>query len=363
MFDRLDEMEERLDEIDQLIQDPEKLQKMDDVGDLHRERGELEPVVSLYRKFKDVRDEVEDLREVVDGEDTDEEIVELAREELEELEKEKGELQHELEEKLLEQEEGEADKCIIEIRAGAGGDEAALFARDLFSMYRKYIDEKGWDMEIMEETRTDMDGVRTLTFSVEGSGAYSTFQFESGTHRVQRVPVTESGDRIHTSTCTVAVLPEPEDVEVELDESDIEFSAMRSSGPGGQNVNKVATKVRLEHKPSGMTVECQTEKSQHRNRELAMRLLRTRLHEQKRKEQQQRREEIRRNQIGSGERSEKIRTYNFQQNRVTDHRIEYTSHNLEAFLDGELDDHLDRLKKVNRQEKLEQMGSENGNSS
>ncbi len=358
MFDRLDEMEERLDEIDQLIQDPDKLQRIDDVGELHRERGELEPVVSLYRKFKETRNEVQDLLEVVEGDgDTEEEFVELAREELEDLQEQQEELRHELEEKLLEQEEGEADKCIIEIRAGAGGDEAALFARDLFKMYRKYIDDNGWDMEIMEETRTDMDGVRTVTFSVEGSKAYSTFQFESGTHRVQRVPVTESGDRIHTSTSTVAVLPEPEEVEVELDESDVEFSAMRSSGPGGQNVNKVATKVRLEHKPSGMTVECQTEKSQHRNRELAMRLLRTRLHEKKRKEQQKKREEMRRNQIGSGERSEKIRTYNFPQNRVTDHRIEYTTHNLEEFLDGEMDEHINRLKEVNRREKLEKMGS------
>jgi len=360
MFSKLDEMEERLEEIDEVLQDPDRMSRVEDVGGLHRERGQLEPVVSIYREYQELQEEIRELREVVEGDgEADPEFVALAEQELEELEEKGQELKTELENRLLEQQEKEADKCIVEIRAGAGGDEAALFARDLFTMYRKYAEERGWDIERIDESRTDMDGLRSITFSVDGPGAYSTFQFESGTHRVQRIPETESEDRIHTSTSTVAVLPEPEDVEVEIDESDVEFSAMRSSGPGGQNVNKVATKVRLEHRPSGLIVECQTEKSQHRNRELAMRLLRTRLHEKKKEEQQKKREEIRRNQIGSGERSEKIRTYNFPQNRITDHRIEYTTHDLETFLDGEMDDHLDRLKEVNRRKKLENL-SEDG---
>ncbi len=359
MFNKLDSMEERLEEIDEMLQDPDTMARVEDVGELHRERGQLEPLVTCYREYKEVREEMRDLKAMVeDDTDEDSELVALAEEELEELQERETELKTELEDRLLEQQEQEANKCIVEIRAGAGGDEAALFAQDLFSMYRRYAEEHGWDVEIIDESRTDMDGIRSITFSVEGPGAYATFQFESGTHRVQRVPETESGDRIHTSTSTVAVLPEPEDVEVELDESDVEFSAMRSSGPGGQNVNKVATKVRLEHKPTGLTVECQTEKSQHRNRELAMRLLRTRLHEKKKKEQQKKREEIRRNQIGSGERSEKIRTYNFPQNRITDHRIEHTTHNLEDFLDGEMDDHLEKLKEVNRRKKLENLSAD-----
>ncbi len=349
-----------MEEIDEILQDPDTLEKVADVGELHRERGRLEPIVEKYREFQEIESEIEELEDVVESEDEDSEIVELARSELEEYREKKEHLKRKLENRLLAEQEETVNKCIIEIRAGAGGDEAALFAADLFRMYRYLIDENGWDIEIMNESRTDQDGIRNMTFSVEGEEAYDTFQFESGTHRVQRVPETESGDRIHTSTATVAVLPEPKEVEVELNDEDIEFSAMRSSGPGGQNVNKVATKVRLEHKPTGVVVECQTEKSQHRNRELARRLLRTRIHQKKKEEQRKKREEMRRNQIGSGERSEKIRTYNFPQNRITDHRIEFTTHNLESFLEGNLDEHLEQLREKNRRKKLEKMGGEDG---
>lgn len=358
MFDKLDEYEERLEEIDSILQDPDKVNRMENVGKIHQERGAIQEIVAEYREYQEMQTEMEEAEELLEDGDADPELKELAEMEYSELQEQCQKKKKKLEDMLLDMEDREVEEsCIVEIRAGAGGEEASLFAADLFRMYRRFINDRGWDLEIMDATETDAGGYRNLTFSVEGEEAYLEMQFESGTHRVQRVPETESSGRIHTSTATVAVLPEPEEVDIELNEEDIEFSAMRASGPGGQNVNKVASKVRLVHTPTGMSVECQTEKSQHRNRKIAMRLLRTRLHQREKEKKQKERQEMRQNQIGTGERSEKIRTYNFPQNRVTDHRIELTTHNLEDFLEGELEEHLKELKEENRKKRLENLSS------
>lgn len=358
MEEKLQEYEERLEEIDGILQDPDKVNRIDDVGELHQERSQIEDIVEEYRAFKEMKSDLEEARSLMEDSDADAELQELAEQEHQELQ-EKCESQKETLEDLLlaQQDRNLEESCVVEIRAGAGGEEASLFVADLFEMYRRYINDHSWDMEIMDATETDAGGYRNVTFSVEGEEAFLNFRFEGGTHRVQRVPETESSGRIHTSTATVAVLPEPEEVDIELNEDDIQFSAMRSSGPGGQSVNKNATKVRLVHEPSGMSVECQTEKSQHQNRKIAMRLLKTRLHQREKEKKQKRRRNMRKNQIGSGERSEKIRTYNFPQNRVTDHRIELTTYNLEEFLEGKLEEHQEELRKENRRKRLENLSS------
>ena len=281
---------------------------------------------------------------------------ELAQEEVERLDREAERLENELKRMLLPSDPRDRRNVIMEIRAGTGGDEASLFAADLFRMYSRYAEQQGWDIEVLSQNETGVGGFKEIIFLVKGKGAYSRLKYESGVHRVQRVPVTESQGRIHTSTATVAVLAEADDVEIEIPDRDIKMDVYRSAGAGGQNVQKNATAVRLTHLPTGIVVQCQDERSQLQNRMRAMSILRARLYEMALAEQQQKEEASRRAQVGSGERSEKIRTYNFPQSRVTDHRIGLTSHNLPAVLDGDLDTFIEELATREEAERLQAVG-------
>jgi len=317
-----------------------------------------------YAKLKKLSEDYEELkkleREIAEAEawlkeDPDDEMKGLIREELRQNRERYEVLLKELKRSLLPEDPRDEKNAIVEIRAGAGGEESALFAADLFRMYHKYAEQKGFKLELLEAHPTPLGGFKTVVFAVMGRGAYGLFKYESGVHRVQRVPQTEASGRIHTSTATVAVLPEVEAVEVEIDEDDLEIEAFRASGPGGQNVNKVNSAVRIRHKPSGLVVTCQEERSQHKNKERALRLLRAKLKDMVESKAEEKRVHERRIQIGSAARSEKIRTYNFPQNRVTDHRIELTLYRLEDVLEGNLDLLIEPLSEVHHQERLTEL--------
>ncbi len=323
---------------------------------LSREHSRIKPVVQTFRRYKDTSSELEESRELAQSESG--EMAELAVEEVDQLEAELARLKEKLKEQIIPDDPDADRNLVLEIRAGTGGEEAALFVADLFRMYKRYAGNQGWETEIVDLSEADHGGYKELTAMINGSGAFGQLQFESGIHRVQRVPETESGGRIHTSAATVAVLPEAREIDVNIDRQDLEIDTFRASGAGGQHVNMTDSAVRITHEPSGIVVECQDERSQHKNRARAMKILRSRLYEQARQKQQKERRESRRDQVGSGDRSEKIRTYNFPQSRVTDHRIELDLYNLEDILDGDLDELIDALQKSDKLRKLEEIEEE-----
>ena len=318
--------------------------------ELSKERAELEPVVTKARAYKETLEKIEETTPLLDAED--EEMRSLAEMELASLREKEEKLEDQLKSMLVPKDPRDKRSVIMEIRAGTGGDEAALFAADLFRMYTRYAERQNWKTEILSIHETGMGGIKEVSFMIKGNGAYSRLKYESGVHRVQRVPETESQGRIHTSTITVAVLAEVDDVEIEIPDSDISIDVYKSAGAGGQNVQKNSTAIRITHHPTGMVVACQDERSQLQNKTRAMSILRARLYEMEEQKKMEEEAATRRSQIGTGERSEKIRTYNFPQNRVTDHRINMSSYNLDGVLDGDIDEFIDELTLVDEAEKL-----------
>jgi peptide chain release factor 1 len=341
MFEKLAGVEDRLQELEQMLSDPKVVNNREAYQRLIREHAEISPIIAVFREFKRVDRELDDSVELLHDEDP--EIKKMAAEEIDRLENEKQRLTVELKSRLVPKDPLDEKNVILEIRAGTGGDEAGLFAGDLFKMYQRYADLRGWRVEVMDHHATGVGGIKEIIASVNGKGAYSRLRYESGTHRVQRVPTTETQGRIHTSAVTVAVLPEAEEVEVHIDPNELKVDVFRSSGPGGQSVNTTDSAVRITHLPSGLVVICQDEKSQHKNKAKAEKVLRARLLDQMVREQNEQRARNRKNQVGSGDRSERIRTYNFPQARVTDHRIGLTLYRLESILQGQVDEIIDPL--------------------
>lgn len=355
MLDRLALIEARYDELTALMGDPAVATDHVRVAQYAQERAEIESIVEAFRRYTTAGGELDETRAMLD-EDLEPDMEEMVRQEIATLEAERARLEKELRVMLLPQDPHDERNVVMEIRAGAGGDEAGLFAADLFRMYSRYAESQNWRTGLLNAHETGVGGFKEVVFEVRGRGAFSRLKFESGVHRVQRVPVTESSGRIHTSTATVAVLPEAKEVEVETNPADIEMEVYISSGPGGQHMQKNATAVRLIHKPTGLVVTCESERSQVQNRRRAMSVLRARLYEMERRKQFEKRDAARRSQVGTGERSEKIRTYNFPQNRVTDHRIGLTSYQLGSVLDGDLDEFIEVLIAHNQAEELESEG-------
>jgi peptide chain release factor 1 len=348
MFQKLEDVEKKYDELTVKISDPEIISQQNEWKTYMKEHAELEPIVLKYREYKKTAKELEEAKEMME----DPEMKELA--EMEMLEKKEllPKLEEELKILLIPKDPDDDKNVICEIRAGTGGDEAALFAGTLFRMYNMYAERKHWKLEVLNENETGLGGYKEISFMITGKGAYSRMKFESGTHRVQRVPDTESSGRIHTSAATVAVLPVVEDVEIEINPADIKMDVFRASGAGGQHVNKTSSAVRLTHIPTGIVAECQTERSQVQNREYAMRLLRSRLYEIEKEKQDSELANARKTQVGSGDRSEKIRTYNYPQGRITDHRIGMSIYQMEDFLNGNLDEMINNLIAADRAERL-----------
>jgi len=348
MIDKLEKSRRRYEELTALIADPQAARDQNAYRGLRQELAGLTDLVSEYEKYLKLAGEIESSRALAEGAE-DKEIRELAAEELKELESKKTEMLETLKVLIIPKDPLDLKNTIMEIRAGTGGDEAALFAADLFRMYSYFAENRKWKMEIMSSSPTGIGGFKEIVFSITGKSVYANLRYESGVHRVQRVPVTEAGGRIHTSAVTVAVLPEIEETEIEIYPTDLRIDVMRSGGPGGQSVNTTDSAVRVTHMPSGIVVHCQDEKSQHKNKAKALRILRARLFEAEEERKHQVRAEARKSQIGSGDRSEKIRTYNFPQNRVTDHRINMTLYRLDAVMKGDIGEFIEALK-LNAQE-------------
>ena len=349
MFDKLETVEQRYDEITKLISDPEVISNQTEWQKLMKEHASIEEIVLKYREYKKAKESFEEAKELMN----DPEMKDLAEEEMLASKEKMPKIEEELKILLIPKDPDDDKNIICEIRAGAGGDEAALFAGTLFRMYTMYAEKKHWNLEILNENETGLGGYKEITFMVTGKGVYSRLKFESGVHRVQRVPDTESSGRIHTSTATVAVLPVVEDVEIEINPADIKMEVFRSSGAGGQHINKTSSAVRLIHEPTGIVVECQTERSQFQNRDNAMRMLRTKLYEIEKQKQDSEVANARKSQVGSGDRSEKIRTYNYPQGRITDHRIGMSIYQMENFLNGDIDEMIDNLIAADRAERLQ----------
>jgi len=348
---QLDQILSRFDELTAQLADEGVLKDQARYRQVAKERADMEETVAVARRLKQVTHTIADNRTVIRAGD-DDELVELARVELDELEAEREELEEKLRLLLVPRDPNDTKNTIVEIRAGTGGEESALFAADLFRMYSRFLERQGWKMELMSANETGIGGFKEVIFLVNGLGAYGTLKFESGVHRVQRVPATEAQGRIHTSAVSVAVLPEAEEVEIDIDPNELRIDVFRSSGPGGQSVNTTDSAVRITHIPTGIVVSCQDEKSQHKNRVKAMKVLRARLYDQALQDQQDEMSAARKSQIGSGDRSAKIRTYNYPQQRVTDHRIGLTLHRLNEILDGDLDELTDALARADALERM-----------
>ena len=351
MLDKLEFIEKKYEDLSRAIADPDVIARQNEWRHMIKEHADLEDIVIKYREYKKIEQDIEVAKEML-NEKLDDEFREMLEDELAQLNQQHEEVIEKLRILLIPKDPNDEKNVVVEIRAGAGGEEAALFGADLFRMYSRYAERKGWKMEIMSANYTDMGGVKELTFVIEGKGAYSRLKYESGVHRVQRIPTTESGGRIHTSTATVAVLPEAEDVEVDINPNDLRIDVFRSSGHGGQSVNTTDSAVRITHLPTGIVVTCQDEKSQLKNKEKAMRVLKARLLDAAQREQEQEYALARKIQVGTGDRSERIRTYNFPQGRVTDHRIGVTIYNIEGFLDGEIDELVNELITSDQAERL-----------
>lgn len=352
MFDKLQGIEDKLEKINSSLCDPEVVSNQEEYKKLMREAKTLTPIVEKFREYKKAKSDLTEAKEMLADSSLDKEFRDMASEEAAEAQKKTEELKEELKVLLLPKDPNDYKNVIVEIRGGAGGEEAALFAGSLFRMYSMYAERKGWKTEIMNENPTELGGYKEISFMIEGEGAYSRLKFESGVHRVQRVPETESQGRVHTSTVTVAVLPEAEEVEFTLDPADLQIDVFRSSGAGGQKVNKTSSAIRVTYLPTGMVVECQDERSQYKNKDKALKVLRSRLLEEKTAKQNAEIAGERRSQVGTGDRSERIRTYNFPQGRVSDHRIGLTLYKIEAIMNGDLDEIIDALVTADTAEKL-----------
>ncbi len=354
IFDRIHKLAERYDEINQMMADPEIIADFSRINELNQERYELEELVTAYQRYEIVQKQLEENRLLLD----DPEMAELAEAEIESLKAESEQLDAQMMTMLIPKDPKDDKNVIVEIRAGTGGEEAGLFAYELYRLYLRWAETHRFKIELLGQSETGIGGIKEATFAVKGKGAYSKLKYESGVHRVQRVPVTESSGRIHTSAATVAVLPEADEVDVQVNDSDIQITVSRASGPGGQGVNTTDSAVRLIHVPTGIVIECQDERSQLQNKAKAMRILRAKLFELEVQRQQAEITASRRSQVGSGDRSEKIRTYNFPQNRVTDHRINKTMYNLPAFMDGDIDDFIEELAQFDQAERLAALAEE-----
>lgn len=351
MFDKLVKLEESYQDLTEKLSDPEVISDQTNFQKYAKAHAELEEVMVVYREHKSVLEEIETCTEML-KEELDPESKKMLQDELEDLDQRKKDLEDSMKLLLLPKDPNDEKNVIVEIRAGTGGDEAALFAGVLFRMYSRYAETNNWRVEMMSGNATELGGFKEVIFMIEGKGVYSRLKYESGVHRVQRIPTTESGGRIHTSTSTVAVLPEAEEVELQIEANDLRIDVYRSSGPGGQSVNTTDSAVRITHIPTGLVVSCQDEKSQHKNRDKAMRILRARLLDQLQEEQDRELAATRRSQVGSGDRSERIRTYNYPQGRITDHRIGLTLYRLEAILEGDIDELVDNLITADQAERL-----------
>ena len=352
---RLDELDHRYSEIEEQISQPEICSNVAKLVSLSKEQAKLRSMVEKYRRYKAAEAGIEDASEILQDETADEDFKALAKEEIKELEEQKDTLIEEIKNTLVMADDTSIDSVIIEIRAGTGGEEAALFARDLHEMYLRYAENRKWKVEQLEFSASEMGGFREVVFNVKGPGVWSELGYEGGGHRVQRVPATESQGRIHTSAATVAVLPEPEELDIEIPPDEVVEHVCRASGPGGQNVNKVSSAIKLEHTPTGITVSMQDEKSQHKNRAKAWRLLRTRVYEHFESKKRQQRDSQRKIMIGSGDRSQKIRTYNYPQNRVTDHRINLSLYSLDKIMSGDMHEVIEALQDYDKQQRLQNL--------
>jgi len=352
MFDKLSFIEDRFAELEHKISDPEVIADQDLWRKLCKEHSDITPIVEKYREYKALNENIEEAKEMLADSSLDKEEKSMIEDEISDSKKQIEVVSEELKILLLPKDPNDDKNVIIEIRGGTGGDEAALFASDLLRMYSMYAETKRWRVEILSSNETDIGGFKEVTFSISGDMAYSRLKFESGVHRVQRIPSTESGGRIHTSAATVAVLPEVEDVEVEINQNDLRIDVFRAGGPGGQCVNTTDSAVRITHIPTGVVVSCQDEKSQHKNKDKAMKILRSRVYDMMIQQQNDAISQERKNQVGSGDRSERIRTYNFPQGRVTDHRIGLTLHRLDSVMNGDLDEIIDALITNDQSEKL-----------
>lgn len=354
MFEKLDGIKQRYKELEQLMSDPEVINDQKKLLKYSKEHASLKEVVELYDRYNALKNELKEAKEMLEDEDEGE-MQDFLKAEVERLENEIPKVENQLKLELLPKDPNDERNVIVEIRAGTGGDEAALFAGDLYRMYCRYAEKRNWKTELMTANDTDIGGFKEVAFMLKGEKVFSRMKYERGVHRVQRIPSTESGGRIHTSTATVAVLPEAEDVEVEIDPSDLRIDTFCSTGPGGQSVNTTQSAVRITHRPTGIVVSCQDEKSQHKNKAKAMKVLKARLKDKLEQEKQQEEAENRKSQVGTGDRSERIRTYNFPQGRVTDHRINLTLHKLEMVLEGELDEIIDTLITTEQAEQLKKV--------
>lgn len=358
MYDRLQAVEDRYDELNELLSDPDVVSDPKRLRDLSKEQSGITATVETYREYKNVNEQIDETRELL-GEKLDDEMREMAKEEFAELQKEKAELEERLKLLLVPKDPNDDKNVILEIRGAAGGDEAALFAGDLFRMYSKYAEARGWKVEIMDANPTGIGGYKEIIAMMNGNDAFSRMKYENGAHRVQRVPETESGGRIHTSTATVAILPEAEEVEIELHDKDIRTDTFASTGAGGQSVNTTMSAVRLTHIPTGIVVSMQDERSQLKNKDKAMKVLRARVYDKFEREAREEYDANRKSAVGTGDRSERIRTYNYPQNRVTDHRIGLTIQKLDQIMEGKLDEIIDALILEDQTSKLEHLNDAN----